>query len=56
MASTGERAINGLRFAVLDYHVMRHKVDIEAIYTYEGTEHTRGLIVGRNITGVKAFS
>jgi glutaryl-CoA dehydrogenase len=41
---------------LLDYHVMRHMVDIEAIYTYEGTEHIQTLIVGRDITGVKAFS
>ena len=40
---------------LLDYHVMRHMVDIEAIYTYEGTEHIQTLIVGRDITGVSAF-
>ena len=41
---------------LLDYHVMRHMVDIEAIYTYEGTEHIQTLLVGRDITGVSAFS
>jgi glutaryl-CoA dehydrogenase len=41
---------------LLDYHVMRHMADIEAIYTYEGTEHIQTLIVGRDITGVSAFS
>ena len=41
---------------LLDYHVMRHMVDIEAIYTYEGTEHIQTLLVGRDITGVGAFS
>jgi glutaryl-CoA dehydrogenase len=41
---------------LLDYHVMRHMTDIEAIYTYEGTEHIQTLIVGRDITGVSAFS
>ena len=41
---------------LLDYHVMRHMADIEAIYTYEGTEHIQTLIVGRDITGVGAFS
>ena len=30
--------------------------DIEAIYTYEGTEHVQSLIVGRDITGVGAFT
>src|SRR4029079_4525975 len=28
---------------LLDYHVMRHMTDIEAIYTYEGTEHMHTL-------------
>jgi glutaryl-CoA dehydrogenase len=41
---------------LLDYHVMRHMTDIEAIYTYEGTEHIQSLIVGRDITGVGAFT
>ena len=41
---------------LLDYHVMRHMVDIEAIYTYEGTEHIQTLLVGRDITGVSAFN
>jgi glutaryl-CoA dehydrogenase len=40
---------------LLDHHVMRHMADIEAIYTYEGTEHIQTLIVGRDITGVGAF-
>jgi glutaryl-CoA dehydrogenase len=40
---------------LLDHHVMRHMTDIEAIYTYEGTEHIQTLIVGRDITGVSAF-
>jgi glutaryl-CoA dehydrogenase len=41
---------------LLDFHVMRHMTDIEAIYTYEGTEHIQTLIVGRDITGVSAFT
>jgi hypothetical protein len=31
-------------------------VDIEAIYTSEGTEHIQILLVVRDITGVSAFS
>jgi glutaryl-CoA dehydrogenase len=41
---------------LLDYHVMRHMADIEAIHTYEGTETIQTLIVGRDITGVGAFA
>ena len=40
---------------LLEYHVMRHMTDIEAIHTYEGTETIQTLIVGRDITGVGAF-
>ena len=43
---------NGL---LLEYHVIRHMSDIEAIYTYEGTEAIQTLLVGRDITGVGAF-
>jgi glutaryl-CoA dehydrogenase len=41
---------------LLEYHVMRHMADIEAIHTFEGTETIQCLIVGRDITGVGAFS
>jgi len=41
---------------LLDYHVMRHLADMEAIHTYEGTETIQTLIVGRDITGVAAFA
>lgn len=36
--------------------VMRHLVDIEAIYTFEGTWDINTLVVGREITGLSAFS
>jgi glutaryl-CoA dehydrogenase len=41
---------------LLDFHVMRHMADIEAIHTFEGTETVQSLIVGRDITGVGAFT
>ena len=41
---------------LLDFHVMRHMADMEAIHTYEGTETIQSLIVGRDITGVGAFA
>jgi glutaryl-CoA dehydrogenase len=41
---------------LLDFHVMRHLADMEAIHTYEGTETIQSLIVGRDITGVGAFA
>jgi glutaryl-CoA dehydrogenase len=36
--------------------VMRHLCDIEAVYTYEGTHDINTLVVGREITGISAFS
>jgi glutaryl-CoA dehydrogenase len=41
---------------LLDFHVIRHMADIEAIHTYEGTETIQTLIVGRDITGVGVFA
>ena len=41
---------------LLDYHVIRHMADIEAIHTYEGTETIQALIVGRDITGIGALA
>ena len=40
---------------VLDYGVMRHFADAEALYSYEGTREMNTLIVGRAITGKSAF-
>jgi glutaryl-CoA dehydrogenase len=40
---------------LLEFHVMRHMADIEALHTYEGTETIQTLLVGRDITGVGAF-
>ncbi len=44
---------NGL---LLNHHVARHHADIEAVYTYEGTDIMQSLIVGRAITGIGAFA
>jgi glutaryl-CoA dehydrogenase len=44
---------NGL---LLEYHVARHLTDMEVVHTYEGTDSIQALIVGRDITGISAFS
>ncbi len=41
---------------LLEYHIARHHADIEAVFTYEGTDTIQSLIVGRDITGIQAFS
>ena len=50
------RELLGGNGILLDYHVVRHMADIEAIYTYEGTADIQELIVGRQITGQSAFT
>ncbi len=41
---------------LLDFHVIRHMADMEAVHTYEGTETIQALIVGKHITGQSAFT
>jgi glutaryl-CoA dehydrogenase len=41
---------------LLDNHIIRHMTDIEVLHTYEGTETMQTLIVGRDITGIGAFT
>jgi glutaryl-CoA dehydrogenase len=41
---------------LLEFHVMRHMADMEALHTYEGMETIQTLIVGRDVTGVGAFA
>jgi len=39
-----------------EYHIIRHVVNLESVNTYEGTHDIHGLILGRAITGIPAFS
>ncbi|SEP23841.1 acyl-CoA dehydrogenase family protein [Trujillonella endophytica] len=41
---------------LLDHHVARHHADMEAVFTFEGTDSVQALIVGREITGLSAIS
>jgi glutaryl-CoA dehydrogenase len=50
------RDLPGGNGILLDFPVIRHMADIEAIHTYEGTETMQTLIVRRDITGVSAFA
>ena len=50
------RDLLGSNGILLDFHVMRHMADIEAVHTFEGTETMQTLIVGRDITGISAFT
>jgi glutaryl-CoA dehydrogenase len=38
-----------------EYPVMRHMVNLESVYTYEGTHDIHTLILGKELTGLGAF-
>jgi glutaryl-CoA dehydrogenase len=50
------RELMGGNGILYERHVARHWADMEAVYTYEGTDSINSLIVGRKITGHRAFS
>jgi glutaryl-CoA dehydrogenase len=50
------RDILGGNGILLEYQVARHHADMEAVYTYEGTDTVQSLIVGRAVTGHSAFA
>ncbi|BCA94296.1 acyl-CoA dehydrogenase [Legionella antarctica] len=39
----------------LEYHVIRHMLNLESVFTYEGTDNVHTLVLGRHITGINAF-
>lgn len=39
----------------LEYHVIRHMLNLESVFTYEGTDNVHTLVVGRHITDINAF-
>jgi glutaryl-CoA dehydrogenase len=49
------REILGANGIVDDYPVIRHMLNIESVFTYEGTHDIHGLIIGEAVTGIPAF-
>lgn len=49
------RDLMGGNGMLAEYTVGRHFADMEAIYTYDGTDHIQSLIVGKELTGVSAL-
>tara|TARA_S200000501_G_scaffold352329_1_gene371060 strand:- start:4178 stop:5332 length:1155 start_codon:yes stop_codon:yes gene_type:complete len=49
------REILGANGVTSDYPIMRHMMNIESVYTYEGTHEMHTLILGHEITGLQAF-
>lgn len=49
------RDMHGANGIQMEYHVMRHAQNLEAVNTYEGTHDIHALILGRAQTGLQAF-
>jgi len=49
------REIHGANGIVNEFPVMRHLMNIESVYTYEGTHDMHTLILGEHLTGIPAF-
>jgi glutaryl-CoA dehydrogenase len=49
------RDILGGSGITLEYHAIRHMLNLETVYTYEGTHDIHTLVLGREITGLSAF-
>jgi glutaryl-CoA dehydrogenase len=50
------RDIMGGNGLLVDNHVARHLTDMEIVDTYEGTDSVQSLILGRDVTGLSAFT
>lgn len=50
------RTILGANGVTLEYPVIRHMNNLESVLTYEGTSEMHALIVGKEITGLPAFT
>jgi len=49
------RNLLGANGVSLEYHVIRHMLNLESVFTYEGTDNVHKLVLGRHITGLNAF-
>ena len=49
------REIHGANGIVNEYPIMRHLMNIESVYTYEGTHDMHTLAVGAYLTGIRSF-
>ncbi|HEX3368896.1 MAG TPA: acyl-CoA dehydrogenase family protein [Candidatus Cybelea sp.] len=50
------RTILGANGVTLEYPVIRHMNNLESVLTYEGTSEMHALVVGKEITGIAAFT
>ncbi|NGP75902.1 acyl-CoA dehydrogenase [Balneolaceae bacterium YR4-1] len=50
------RDMHGANGITGDYRVIHHVMNLESVNTYEGTYDIHGLILGRELTGIQAFT
>ena len=50
------RELLGANGIVDDYPVIRHMLNLESVYTYEGTHDIHGLVIGETITGIPSYN
>ena len=50
------RSIYGANGITDEYPPVRHMLNLESVYTYEGTHEVHTLVLGKAITGIDAFS
>ncbi len=55
-AARTARDILGASGITLEYHAIRHMLNLETVYTYEGTHDIHTLILGRTLTGHNALA
>ena len=49
------RGLHGANGISLEYAPIRHMLNLESVYTYEGTDEVHTLVIGRGLTGLNAF-
>lgn len=49
------RDLLGANGISLEYDVIRHLLNLESVFTYEGTDHIHTLVIGKHLTGIDAF-
>ena len=50
------RNLLGANGISLEYQVIRHMLNLESVFTYEGTDNVHTLVLGKHITGINAFA
>lgn len=49
------RDLLGASGTSLEYNTIRHMLNLESVFTYEGTDHIHTLVLGQAITGIPAY-